>query len=232
MRQLALILLLMVSGICFAQYSNHQLYQAYLTRDMNVWQQYIASCSWDELSEEEQKQLLNYEYGFAAYYLSIGKDDAQEVINQYEKHLHASKGKIADAEYHAYLAGLNSYKLALDKSHLLKYSSGIFDNIKRAMQLDNNNPFVLSMQGNVEFYSPFGNKKKALDYYLKADSLYRQSPDANELWNVHAVQMTIVQCLDKMNRAHEAKQYCAQYLEEEPNCLILQMLWADLTTEK
>ena len=53
-------------------------------------------------------------------------------------------------------------------------------------------------------------------------------PNTNELWNVRAVQMTIVQCLDKLNKAEEAKQRCAQYLEEEPNCLIFQSLWAEL----
>ena len=101
----------MVPSICYAQYSNHQLYQAYLTRDMNVWQQYIASAEWEKMSNEEQKQLLNYEYGFAAYCVTKGGNDAKEMLERYENHLHASKGIIPDAEYHAYLSGLYSYKL-------------------------------------------------------------------------------------------------------------------------
>lgn len=229
MRKLALILsILVVSGICQAGYSNHQLYQAYLTRDMSVWEQYIASANWDSMTVEEQKQLLNYEYGYAAYSVSHEGQQAEIILNQYEKHLHASKGKISDAEYYAYLAGLYSYKLSLDKSRLFKYSNEIFDNIKRAMQLEPNNPFVLSMQGNVEFYSPFGSKKKALDYYQRAEQLYLQQHQAKELWNVRAVQMTIVQCLEKMNREEEAKQQCLQYLKEEPNCVIFQLLLAEL----
>ena len=219
----------MVSSVCHAQYSNHQLYRAYLDRDMSTWELYITTANWDSLNVEEKKLLLNYEYGFAAYYVShIGGNGAEELLSRYEKHIHASKGIITDAEYYAHLSGLNSYKLSLDKSHIIKYSSGIFDNIKRAINLDDNNPFVLTMQGNVEFYSPFGSKKKALGYYLKADSIYHQMPNTNELWNVRAVQMTIVQCLDKLNKAEEAKQRCAQYLEEEPNCLIFQSLWAEL----
>ena len=229
MRKLILTLTLMVSSICQAQYSNHQLYQAYLKRDMDIWQQYITSARWEELSNAEQKQLLNYEYGFAAYCISHEGCNTQNTLLRYEQHLQASKGKIPDAEYYAYLSGLYSYKLSLDKSHLLKYSNGIFDNIKRAARLQPQNPFVLSMQGNVEFYSPFGSKKKALEYYLKANSIYHQMPNTAELWNVRAVQMTIVQCLAKMNRAEDAKQQCMQFLEEEPDCVIFQNLLSELT---
>lgn len=221
----------MVSSICHAQYSNHQLYQAYLTRDMNVWQQYIVSTHWDSLKVEEKKQLVNYEYGFTAYILGQDQEEARKHISLFEQHLNALKHQLPQAQYYAYLSCVYTYKLGLDKKHLMKYASGIFDNIKRAMELDDEDPLVLSMQGNVEFYSPFGNKKKALEYYQKSNTLYHQMLDAKELWNVRAVQMTIVQCLAKMNRAEEAKQQCELFLKEEPNCLIFQTLMADLTSK-
>lgn len=221
----------MVPSICHAQYSNHQLYQAYLTRDMNIWQQYIVSTHWDSLKVEEKKQLVNYEYGFTAYILGQDQEEARKHISLFEQHLNALKHQLPQAQYYAYLSCVYTYKLGLDKKHLMKYASGIFDNIKRAMELDDEDPLVLSMQGNVEFYSPFGNKKKALEYYQKSNTLYHQMPDAKELWNVRAVQMTIVQCLAKMNRAEEAKQQCELFLKEEPNCLIFQTLMADLTSK-
>ena len=71
MKNLALLILLMVSSICQAQYSNHQLYQAYITRDMSVWEEYIESADWDTMDTEQRKQLLNYEYGFSAYMLGV-----------------------------------------------------------------------------------------------------------------------------------------------------------------
>ena len=45
-----------------------------------------------------------------------------------------------------------------------------------------NDPFVLSMMGNVEFYNPFGSKKKALNYFQRADSLYNHSIEEYEQW--------------------------------------------------
>ena len=51
----------MVSSMCQAQYSNHQLYQAYLEQDVAIWGEYIASCNWDSLSDEGKAILQRYE---------------------------------------------------------------------------------------------------------------------------------------------------------------------------
>ena len=76
----------MVSGMCYAQYSNHQLYQAYLNKEMSVWEEYIVSAKWENLSLDAQKQLLNYEYGFTAFMLTVDTDKAREFIALFEKH--------------------------------------------------------------------------------------------------------------------------------------------------
>lgn len=214
----------MVSGMCFSQYSDHQLYQAYLERDMEIWKQYITSADWDNLSVEERRRLLNYEYGFSAYILGQDSEQARIQISRFESHLEAMKTYLPEARYHAYLSSLYTYKLGLDKKHLMKYASGIFDNMKSALALDSNDAFVLSMQGNVEFYSPFGNKKKALDYFLQSDSLYCSEMLEYEKWNLCAVRMTLVQCLIKLGRKEEARQLCEQYLAAEPSFEVIKKL--------
>ena len=158
--------------MCQAQYSNHQLYQAYITRDMSVWEEYIESADWDTMDTEQRKQLLNYEYGFSAYMLGVNVEKAKSLIQRLATHLNQMRSELPEERYCAYLASVYTYQLALDKSQLMKYAKGIYSNIERAMELNPNDPFVLSMQGNVEFYSPFGSKKTALGYFQKADSLY------------------------------------------------------------
>ena len=214
----------MVSGMCFAQYSDHQLYQAYLERDMRVWQEHIASAEWDSLSIEEKKQLLNYEYGFTAYMLGQDANEAQRLIARYEQHLNALKEQLPAARYHAYLSSIYTYRLGLDRKRLMKYASKIYDNINLAMDLDDNDALVCAMQGNVEFYSPFGNKKKALEYFQKADSLYRSEAKLHEKWNRCAVQLTLVQCLIKLDRKEEAKCLCVQYIAAEPQFELMKQL--------
>ena len=214
----------MVSGLCHAQYSNHQLYQAYLVRDMRVWQEYIANAEWDSLSIEEQKQLLNYEYGFTAYMLGQDEKKAREQLALYEKHLQALKDHLPKAKYYAYLSSIDTYKLGLDKKHLMKYASGIYEKIKLAMEANKNDALACSMQGNIEFYSPFGNKKKALEYFQKADSLYINEGKEYEKWNRCAVRLALVQCLIKLDRKEEAKSLCETYIAEEPQFELMKQL--------
>ena len=200
MKLIKILILLMVSSLCMAQYSNHQLYQAYLNKEMSVWEEYIVSAKWENLSIDEQKQLLNYEYGFTAYLLTVNTDKACDFIARYEKHLECLKPKLSAARYHAYLASIYTYKLALDKKHFIKYAKNIFANVDRAMELDSHDPLVLSMKGNVEFYSPMGSKKKALEFFLEADKLYASRGTDYEQWNRRAVEMNIEMCKEKLNK--------------------------------
>ena len=200
MTRLLLVILLMVSSICQAHYSNHQLYQAYLDQDMTIWEDYITSADWDKLNVEEKKQLLNYEYGFTAYILSKDADKAKDFIARYEQHIEALKNNLSEARYYAYITSLHTYKLALDKAHFMGHVKKIFASIERAMELDSKDALVLFMKGNVEFYNPIGSKKQALEFLQKADSSYRTSAKEYEQWNHHAVRMTIEQCKEKLNK--------------------------------
>lgn len=196
----ALLILLMVSSICHAQYSDHQLYEAYLNRDMSVWEEYISAADWETMDIEEQKRMLNYEYGFSAYILGQDTTKARVFVSNFDQHLEDLKVHLSEARYLAYLSSLYTYKMSLEKDHYVVYIRKIMASVKQAMDLDNNDALVMSMSGNVEFYNPFGNKKKALKYFQKADSLYDVSAEDYERWNRRAVEMTIEQCLQKLNK--------------------------------
>ena len=218
----------MVSSMCHAQYSNHQLYEAYTTRDMSVWEHYIDSADWDSLDTEQRKQLLNYEYGFSAYILGVDLEKGKKFIQRFASHLEMIKSDLPEERYCAYLASVYTYQLAMNKTQLMKYAKGIYSNIQHAMKVNAEDPFVLSIQGNVEFYSPFGSKKAALEYFQKADSLYDVAGADYERWNRRAVQMTYIQCLSKQRRKEEAIALCAELLAEEPNNVNFQQLLEEL----
>ena len=228
MRLIQILILLMVSGLCRAQYSNHQLYLAYTTRDMSVWEKYINSADWNSLDMEQKKQLLNYEYGFSAYMLGVDVEKSKLLIQRLADHLEQMKSVLPEERYCAYLASVYTYRLALNKNQLMKYAKAIYSNVEHAVELNPNDPFVLSMQGNVEFYSPFGNKKTALGYFQKADSLYAIAGAEYERWNRRAVQLTYIHCLSKQRRKGEAIALCEELLTEEPNNVNFQRLLKEL----
>lgn len=191
--KLQMLILLMVSSVCQAQYSNHQLYQAYLDQDMTVWEAYILSSDWDAATTEEKKRLLNTEYGYAAYVVTFETEKAENILRRYENHLQDCREWLPEAEYLAHTAALCSYKLSLEKKRTIRYATMIYENIKSAIRLEEDNPFVLTMMGNIEYFSPFGNKKKALHYYQQADSLYSVKGEEYHQWNQNALQKNIEQ---------------------------------------
>ena len=181
----------MVSGLCRAQYSNHQLYLAYLEQDMSVWEAYIASTEWSDLTVEEKKQLLNYEYGFTAYALAYETQKAGDILSRYEMHVRDAQSILSKAEYLTHMAAISTYRFSLEKK--LRYATSIYNYIKQAAEEDDDNPFVVEIMGNVEYYSPFGTKKKALQYFQQADSLYTVRGKEYHQWNLQAVRQYIEQ---------------------------------------
>jgi hypothetical protein len=200
MKGIKVFILLMVSGLCHAQYSNHQLYQAYLDQDVTIWGEYIASTEWDSLTIEEKKQLINYEYGYTAVVLGKDKEQAKERLQHYEQHLQAMKDVLPPARYEAYMASVYTYKMSLERNRLISHAKNLFACISRIKELDTRDALALSMLGNVEFYAPTGSKKRALEYFLQADSVYSVQAEEYERWNHQAVKMTIEQCKDKLNK--------------------------------
>ena len=188
----------MVSSVCHGQYSNRQLYQAYVEQDVSIWGEYIAQADWDSLSVEEKKQLLNYEYGYTAVVLGGEKAQAKAVLQRYEQHLETLKEEMTEAKYYSYLASVYTYKMALEKRRLISHAKNLFACVNHLIELETTDALALSILGNVEFYAPTGNKQKALRYFQQADSVYSISAEEYELWNHHSVKRNIEMCEEKL----------------------------------
>ncbi len=219
-------LLLLGSSACLAQYSDQQLYRAYLHRDMHTWQAYLADTDFDQAPLDEQLRYLNYQYGYVAYAISINHDNARQLLTDYEANIETLRPRLPEATYLAYKAGASSYELSLNHWLFGKYGKQIYSEVNRALSADPDNPLAQTMKGNVEFYGPMGSKHEALKHYEKADSLYRAQGASPWLWNVRAMQLTLVQCIDKTQSREAAIARCRQILAEEPDFLTLKELYS------
>ena len=218
-RNILTIVVVLFSSACLAQDSEQQLYYAYLDAEMDIWARHIDSTDWNSLPIAEQTVLLNYEYGYAAHAIGAKLEDAAYRLEQFAKHLEAHRAHLDSGIYYCYKTGVCSFRLSFERRQIAKQIKGIYENIKRAMAISPNDPFVLTMQGNVEFFNPiFGSKQKALMYYQKADSIYNTHADQYNYprWNIRAMQMPLLQSMGYVRSKEEVLQKCNEILTQEP----------------
>ena len=219
MRIIFISIALLLTSLCHAQDLEQRLYDAYMCSDLAVWAHYIDSVIWDTATNDERAMVLNYEYGYVAHAVSLKQADAAQRLEQFTNHLEAHREQLDSGVYYTYKASLCSFRLSLEKKQIAKQIKGIYDYIDRAMQISPNDPFVLTMQGNVEFFNPFfGSKQKALKYYLKADSIYNIHPNQYKYprWNIRALQIPLLQSMEKLGYIEEAIQKCHEILARDP----------------
>ena len=219
MRKIFISIALLLSSLAFSQDLEQRLYEAYMCADLTVWAQYIDSVNWDVATNDERAMLLNYEYGYAAHAVSINQKDAAERLEQFANHLEALRAHLDSGVYYTYKASICSFRLSLEKKQIAKQIKGIYNYVDSAMTISPNDPFVLTMQGNVEFFNPFfGSKQKALKYYQKADSIYHlESGKYNyPRWNIRALQIPLLQSMDKLGMVEEGIQKCYEILDRDP----------------
>lgn len=213
------IIVVLFSSLCLAQSSEQQLYEAYLNADMDVWARHINSTNWDSTTIAERTVLLNYEYGYAAHAIGAKLEDAAYRLERFANHLEEHRAHLDSGVYYTYKTSECTFRLSLERRQITKQIKGIYEYINRAMEISPDDPFVLTMQGNVEFFNPFfGSKQKALMYYQKADSIYHTHADQYNYprWNIRAMQMPLLQSMGYVRSKEEVLQKCNEILTQEP----------------
>lgn len=199
---LALTLLTLVVAPVTAQQSEQQLLDAYLNEDMSVWKAYIDASDMQQLPADEQLRLLRYEYGFAAAMLSIDKANAKTYIQRFGEHIEQAKSILSEALYNVYMSAYHTYSMRLTMN-VFAHGKAIYKCADAAKEADPNEPMVWVAQGNIHFYTPKmmgGDKRKALDEYNKADSLFMLQEDCNTRWELHAERRNREKCKEYLQK--------------------------------
>lgn len=230
MKRLSILsVLLLCATFLMAQYSDNELFAAYLRNDMAAWKSYIDSRDWTQLSRSEQTRLIGYEYGFVAFQLDEDKkitDPAlrlgPQYLAQFRNHVSQLKPYLSESVYCCYWSSVNAYDFLLHSSHL-KSGMQSYQLAKRAVETDPANPLAHALYGSVLFYAPKmfgGNKSEAYKHFLQAEQLFQNMSPA-ELqplqWNYAVIEMYLAQCLDKTQSREAAIQKCHQILELFPD---------------
>jgi len=221
MRKLLITILLFVAGLAYGQFSDEELYKAYMQSDLTLWGQYIDAQDWSKLSHPERKRLINYEYGYIPVLADEKKmDAAARYLRQYNEHLAAEQQYLSKADYLAYLSASHAYAYLLDKSLILSEGMQSFKVAKQAVEADPKNVIAMTLKGNVDFYAPRlfgGSKQKAMEMFLEAEQIMLQDPQYRYLWNLPAMQLAIAQCYDKLGDTDAAIQQVYKLLRSHPH---------------
>ena len=199
LRRLTGILALLLVGVqAFAQYSDEQLFDAYLRGDMNVWKTFIDQSGWEQLQDTERARVLNYEYGYCGALMNLDRDNAMPYIQQYGRHLDAMEGKLPVALWHVYKSAFSTYVLAVTMRSIMSYKQEIFHHAAEAIASDSSMPLSWGIQANVHFYTPRllgGNKKLAQIEYERSDSIFTaHAAEHRHNWAYAAQAYALAQC--------------------------------------
>ncbi len=238
MRKLLVIIFLGVGLTSFAQYSDSELYHAYLQRDLSLWGTYINESTWENLPQSEQERILNYQYGYVANLINENKHNKEYVTQQlelFEQHLQQSTLTLAPATFYAYRSASAAYHISLGSWKVISYGFKSMNDAKKALEIDSLNPLVLALYGNVMRFAPKslgGDTKVGLQYYLKAEKAFQEKGLTSHNWNYRAVQLFIIQSYEHLKMIPRAIQKCEEILKEEPNYTFIRDIYLPKLKEK
>ena len=213
--------MLLVAQLACCQFSDEQLYMAYMSSDLTLWGQYIDAQDWNALSHKERCRLINYEYGYVPVLADQKRmEEAAHYLQQFNSHLSQEQAFLPQATYIAYLSASHAYAYLLDKSKIFSEGMQSFKTAKKALQSDPNNPIALTLKGNVDFYAPKlfgGDKKQAMQLFLQAETIMLRDTAFRYMWNLPAIQLCIAQCYEKTGDIKAAIRQAEKTLLQHPH---------------
>jgi tetratricopeptide (TPR) repeat protein len=207
-----------------------RIYDAYISNNMPMWKTII-----DEMEDSKNKdktflmELVNFQYGYIAYCIGLGKmDEAEKYLSLAKENLEkAEKSDFEESEISAYKSAFYGFEIGINKMKApfigpksVKYS-------KLAMEQNPQNPMGYIQYGNSQFYmSPVfgGSKTEAVKHLKKAEKLMEKDKERLENdWNYLSVLALIGQSFVAMEDYKNAKIYFEKALKVEPNFLLIKI---------
>lgn len=222
MRRHLILLLITANCACAAaqaQFADSLLFAAYLDGEMNVWDIYLHSVSFNTLSTKEKKRYLSYEYGYVATAIDNKATDTKQHIDSFEQHIALLRPQLPEATALTYRSALAAYKAKSGKM-FLNNAIRSYTLAQEAYAADKKSEIALTLKGNIDFYAPpalGGDKKSALRYFREAQELYEASGDTLTCWNYVATRLCIIQCEDKIGNTCTALRLAEGLLRSYPS---------------
>ena len=206
-----------------AQYKQ-EIYNAYITNNMEVWKATV-----DEMEAKEKKsdelllELINYQYGYIGWSLGNNeKKQAKEYLKLAEDNLkRLEKTSLYPSYVDAYKSAFYGYTIGLNKLKAPFVGPKSINAAKKSMEENPNNPYGYIQYANAQFYMPpvfGGSKTEALEYYKQAQTIMEKDPvDMKNDWNYLSLLTNMAEAYTEIKEYKKAEQYFKYILKIEPN---------------
>ncbi|MCQ2332376.1 MAG: hypothetical protein MJZ95_04125 [Paludibacteraceae bacterium] len=204
-----------------------KMFNAYLKGDLATWKKelssYVANPS---LTFQDKCDVANYLYGYIGFILDSGakKAELEKWMTYLDSYIEEMmKHKSTKSMAHLYKAGSYAFKAKTYKK-IVSYGIKSVGELDEALEEDPNNAIAIGLKGNVKFYAPAivgGNKKKALEFYVKAVNILSKKCPQTYQWNYWALKLCIVEAYVGLGEKDKAEAYYKQVMKAKPDFLLL-----------
>ncbi|MFT3753249.1 MAG: hypothetical protein QM800_10375 [Paludibacter sp.] len=212
------------------------IYTTFINREMNKWGSIIHSIEATKppTNVEQKLEYIDYYYGYVGHLIEIKQYDiAQTELARGQKLLNeVLRTSPQNATAYSYKGAFTGFRIGISKLKLIYLYPEISKYVYKAYELDDQNLQANIDMGNIYFYFPQllgGNKKEAINYYLKGVKLIEQNRNTTQNWKYINLLTILAIAYDKMNMQKESKLTFEKILQKEPNCkYVKDVLYPDL----
>ena len=217
------IILLLCPLLLLGNTYSERIYRAYAKGDMTLWKTTMdemhAAKNFDNRFSLE---LLNYQYGYIGWLLSIGeKDQAKQHLKQSQtiiKRLEEASFNLSMV--YAYKAAFVGFEIGIHPYKAPFIGPDSYDYMEKSLAYNPDNYFAHLQKANIQYHTPAlfgGSKQEALKHLLKALTLYEQTPQEKKDWNRLNMLGSLIVFYTEQKDYSNAKRYCEKALTLEPD---------------
>lgn len=221
---LYLSLLFLLSGSSgLAQTFRDQLYQYYISGQMNAWESLMNQKARQIHSEQDRYELALAYYGYIGYCLgSEQKDKARQYIEWGEKLAdQLLEVRPGQPEYLALRGAYYGFRMGFQPQKIMSLGPKSLRLVNQAVEAGPDNPYALIEEANKDWWMPEifgGSKDRALKGYERAVSQFEKDPEsAKNNWYYLNIQMILADWYIERGMAARSTYLYKKLLRFEPD---------------
>jgi tetratricopeptide (TPR) repeat protein len=218
-----LLVSLLFTTIASAKSYKQQIYEAYISGDMNRWRSIVLNMEKAEnYSDAFRLELINYQYGYIGWCVGTGrKNEAKQWMEKMQANMDIlEKKQFEPASIEAYKAAMIGFRVGINKLQAPFIGPKSVEYAKNAMKADPQNPMGFLQYANILHFTPGlfgGSDVEAMKHYTLAlrkmeskTNIYRNN------WNYLSLLAAIATAYYEYNQKEKAIEYLRKALQVEP----------------